>query len=88
MAEKAVEMEWTVKELKTRVSALSSQSAGESEKNLAQQLDPNVRAAEAELQRLLGTRVRITDHNGKGRIVIEYRNLTDFDRLLELLHAS
>ena len=88
MAEKAVVMEWTVKELKARVSALSQRASGEPEKAPAEPVDPNVRAAEAELQRLLGTRVRITDRNGKGRIVIEYRNLGDFDRVLELLHAS
>jgi ParB family chromosome partitioning protein len=47
--------------------------------------DPNVRAAEVELQRALGCRVQIRDANGKGRIVIEYRSLEDFDRILEAL---
>ena len=51
-------------------------------------VDPNVRAAQLELERLLGTRVRITDNKGQGRIVIEYRNLSDFDRVLELLRSE
>ena len=51
-------------------------------------VDPNVRAAQLELERMLGTRVRIADSNGKGRIVIEYRNLSDFDRVLELLRSE
>jgi ParB family transcriptional regulator, chromosome partitioning protein len=88
MAEKAVAIEWTVKELKARVDQLANHAPAETEKNPPTPVDPNVRAAETELQRLLGTRVRITDHSGKGRIVIEYRSLEDFDRVLELLHAS
>jgi len=47
--------------------------------------DPNVHAAEMELQRLLGCRVQIRDNKGKGKIVIEYRSLEDFDRILEAL---
>ena len=47
--------------------------------------DPNVRAAEEELQRALGVRVTIRDKQGKGKIVIEYASLEDFDRILESL---
>jgi ParB family chromosome partitioning protein len=48
-------------------------------------IDPNVRAAEMELQRHLGCRVQIKDRNGKGKILIEYNSLEDFDRVLEAL---
>jgi ParB family chromosome partitioning protein len=48
-------------------------------------VDPNVRAAEEELQRALGVRVTIRDNKGKGRIVIEYATLEDFDRVVETL---
>jgi len=47
--------------------------------------DPNVREAELQLQRALGCRVRIRDRKGKGRIVIEYAQLEDFDRVVEAL---
>lgn len=47
--------------------------------------DPNVRAAEEGLQRALGVRVTIRDKQGKGKIVIEYASLEDFDRILESL---
>jgi ParB family chromosome partitioning protein len=50
-----------------------------------QTVDPNVRAAEEELQRALGMRVTIRDKKGKGRIVIEYASLEDFDRVVEVL---
>jgi ParB family chromosome partitioning protein len=49
------------------------------------QVDPNVREAERQLQRALGVRVEITDNKGKGRIVIEYKSLEDFDRVVEVL---
>ncbi len=47
--------------------------------------DPNVRAAEQELERLLGTRVEIKDRKGKGEIVIAYSSLEEFDRIIDSL---
>ena len=41
-----------------------------------------------ELERCLGVRVHIKDRNGKGRIVIEYKSLEDFDRVVEVLSAK
>ncbi len=51
-------------------------------------VDPNVKEAEQELQRSLGVRVTITDHNGKGKILLEYSSLEDFDRILEVMKAK
>mgnify|MGYP001163432876 CR=1 FL=1 len=87
LAKTTVEQGFTVKELKERVERLRYPEM-DTEPRLPKAVDPNVRAAESELQRLLGTRVHITDNKGKGRIVIEYRNLSDFDRVLELLHRD
>ena len=47
--------------------------------------DPNVREAEVRLQRALGLKVRIEDKHGRGRVIIEYSKLEDFDGLLETL---
>ncbi len=47
--------------------------------------DANVRAARIELEGRLGCRVKILDKNGKGRVIIEYGGLDDFDRILEAL---
>ena len=52
---------------------------------VADEIDPNVKAAQQQLQRSLGLKVRIEDTRGKGRVVIEYSNLEDFDTLLEML---
>lgn len=49
--------------------------------------DPNVKAAEYDLQSALGCKVNISDRGGKGKIVLEYANLEDFDRILEVLGA-
>jgi ParB family chromosome partitioning protein len=38
-----------------------------------------------EMERTLGMRVRIRDRNGKGRIVIEYATVDDYERVVEIL---
>jgi ParB family transcriptional regulator, chromosome partitioning protein len=48
-------------------------------------IDPNVRDAQERLQRVLGLRVTIEDHNGRGKVIIEYARLEDFDTLMEQL---
>jgi len=57
----------------------------EREQAEAPKIDPNVRAAQTELERLLGLRVQIRDHKGKGKITIAYSTLEDFDRVVEML---
>ena len=48
-------------------------------------VDPNVRDAQERLQRALGLKVTIEDHSGRGKVIIEYARLEDFDALLEQL---
>lgn len=48
-------------------------------------VDPNVKEAERELERALGVRARIYDRKGKGKVVLEYKSLEDFDRIVEAL---
>jgi ParB family chromosome partitioning protein len=83
MARNAIAYEWTVKELKAQLNYL--QSPIRREPAPPKPVDANVKAAEAELQRLLGMRVRITDHKGKGTILIQYRSVEDFEHLLDVL---
>ena len=47
--------------------------------------DPNVRQAERDLERALGLRVTIKDRKGRGKIMIEYATLDDFDRVVNAL---
>ncbi len=51
----------------------------------ARVVDPNVREAERELERVLGCRIAIHDRKGKGTILIEYSSIEDFDRVLDAL---
>ncbi len=51
----------------------------------APQVDPNVRDAQEQLQRALGLKVTIEDRNGRGKVIIEYGRLEDFDALMERL---
>jgi ParB family chromosome partitioning protein len=57
------------------------QDGGEEKENL----DPNVREVQESLQRALGLKVRIEDRKGRGRVIIEYSQLEEFDRLLDRL---
>jgi len=50
--------------------------------------DPNVHEAQNRLQRTLGLRVRIEDKKGKGRVIIEYSGLEDFDTILTALNSN
>ena len=50
-----------------------------------EEVDANVKDAQTRLQRSLGLKVRIEDTRGKGRVIIEYSSLEDFDALLGML---
>jgi ParB family chromosome partitioning protein len=62
-------------------------AAGQTDKAIggSRWVDPNVRAAQLELERLLGVRVRIKDRKGKGKIVIEYATVDDYERVVTAL---
>lgn len=49
--------------------------------------DPEVRMVQDELQRLLGTKVRLTYKRGKGKIEIEYYSDDELERIIELLRG-
>ena len=57
----------------------------EKKKKLEKPQDPNVREAARMMQQSLGVRVEIDDHKGKGKIVLKYASLEDFDRIVEML---
>jgi len=49
------------------------------------QVDPNVREAQDQLRRSLGLKVTIEDKKGKGKVIIEYSGVEDFDAILAAL---
>ena len=86
LAQRAVQLSMSVRQLEAASYELMhpTPAAAKPERTV----DPNVREAEQTLQRALGLRVQIQDHKGKGKIVLEYTSLEDFDRVLEMLGAS
>jgi len=62
----------------------SAQSAPEAQR-VARKVDPNTRAAALEMERSLGTRVRIVGSENRGKIEISYFSGDDLQRLYELL---
>jgi len=85
LAEKTVALGLSVRQVESQVQEMTADRgkppAG-SRKEPAQ--DPNVRAAADELERALGTRVRIVElSEQRGRIEIEYYSQTDLDRLYQ-----
>ena len=87
IADLAVEKQLSVKQLEELVSKTNA-PAVEREPAELPKIDPNVRAAQTELERLLGLRVQIRDRKGKGKITIEYSTLEDFDRVVEMLSGT
>ncbi len=82
LAEKAVAQGWSVRQTERAVQKLQNSAAKLPEEIEEALQDPNVRAAIQEMQRVLGTRVRIIEKARKGgRIEIEYYSAEDLDRI-------
>ena len=56
--------------------------------HLAKQVDVNTRAALQELERVLGTRVRLSGGPRKGKLVIEYYSAEDLLRIYDAIVKS
>jgi len=71
--------------------ALAQQQQKPAQKPAAQKtaskptLDPNVRAAALELERTLGTRVKILGNGRRGKIEIHYFSAEDLNRIYDLI---
>ena len=86
MAREAVEKQWTVKERNAQVSRLKNPLEEVPKTKEDKRIDPNVADAERQLREALGLRVQVLARpNNKGKVVIRYETVEDFDRILELL---
>ncbi|UWZ85745.1 ParB/RepB/Spo0J family partition protein [Occallatibacter riparius] len=76
----------SVRQTETMVQGmLNPEKAEKKESKPEPPVDPNVREVKDRLQRALGLKVTIEDKNGRGKVIIEYGKLEDFDTLLEQL---
>lgn len=80
VAQKAVEQGWSVRQMERLTQKLLA--VPEAKPADAPALDPNVKAAIQEMERVLGTKVRIVEKaKQKGRIEIDYYSPDDLDRI-------
>ena len=85
-AKRVVDLSLSVRQTETYVQGLlHPERAAKKEPKPEAPIDPNVRAVQERLQRALGLKVHIEDHDGRGKVIIEYAKLEDFDTLLEQL---
>ena len=85
-AQKVMALNFSVRQTESYVQGLINPEAKpKKEPKATQPEDPNVREAQDRLQRHLGLKVHIEDKKGKGRVIIEYSGLEDFDSLLTAL---
>ncbi|MGO9126697.1 MAG: ParB/RepB/Spo0J family partition protein [Terriglobales bacterium] len=85
IAKEAIDGKMSVAQLIERVDCANLPQEAFPPSQVYKEQDPNVRAAQTELERALGCKVRISDRKGRGKIVIEYATLEDFDRVVEML---
>ena len=88
-AQKVLALSMSVRQTETYIHGLMNpESKAAKEQKVEPPQDPNVHEAQDRLQRALGLRVKIEDKKGKGRVIIEYSGLEDFDALLTALNAQ
>jgi ParB family transcriptional regulator, chromosome partitioning protein len=88
ISEKAAAQGLSVRQVEALVQELTS-GRPRKERNKDAAVDPNVRAAVDELERALGTRVRIVElSEQRGRIEIEYFSQAELDRLFQHIVGS
>ena len=91
LADTVVKHHMTLEQIEEMVAKLNGWPDGSENKKTAgaaRWIDPNVRAAQTDLERLLGVRVRIKDRKGKGKIVIEYHTVDDYERVVGMLRGK
>jgi len=88
-AQRAVSLSLSVRQLESYVQGLLHPERKEKQEAKPElPVDPNVREAQVQLQRALGMKVTIEDRDGRGKVIIEYARLEDFDRLLEQIMGN
>lgn len=87
-AQKVIALSMSVRQTESYVQGLTNPERLKGEQKVKEPLDPNVREARDLLQRALGLKVTIEDRKGKGKVIIEYTSLSDFDELLQTIEST
>ena len=81
-AQKVMALSMSVRQTEIYIQGLSNPGSKAKPQKVIEPLDPNVLDIQNELQRALGLRVKIEDRNGRGKVIIEYTRLEDFDMIM------
>jgi ParB family transcriptional regulator, chromosome partitioning protein len=84
-AQRVANLSLSVRQTETLVQGMLNPEKNTKEPKQEREVDPNVKEVEERLQRALGLKVHIEDRRGRGRVIIEYAKIADFDGLLEQL---
>ena len=84
-AKKVLALNLSVRATENYVQGLLNPESRTKEPKPSIPLDPNVREAQDRLRHSLGLKVTIEDKKGKGKVIIEYSGVEDFDAILTAL---
>ena len=84
-AQKVLVLHLSVRATENFVQGLLNPESRAKQPKPAASVDPNVREAQDNLRRNLGLKVTIEDKQGKGKVIIEYSGVEDFDAILSAL---
>jgi ParB family chromosome partitioning protein len=88
-AREIIEKQLSVRQTEELIARLlNPQVAEQKQEKPAVPIDPNVREAQRSLESSLGVKVEIQDRKGRGKIILKYGSLEDFDRIVEALAAK
>lgn len=83
--QKVIALSLSVRATESLVQGMLNPDRREEAKINTPPLDPNVRHAQERLRQSLGLKVTIDDKRGRGRVIIEYSGVDDFDTILQAL---
>ncbi|MGA7157933.1 MAG: ParB/RepB/Spo0J family partition protein [Acidobacteriaceae bacterium] len=84
-AQKVLALHLSVRATENYVQGLLNPESKVKPAKVVEAVDPNVREAQDALRRKLGLKVTIEDKKGKGKVIIEYSGVEDFDAILTAL---
>ncbi len=88
LAQKAIEEEWSVRELEERIQALDQRKTVKQAVAKDKKQDPYIRQQEEVLRETFRTTVKIKHQKDRGKIEFSFYTKDDLERLLELLQGK
>jgi len=84
-AMRVIGLSMSVRQTETYVQGILNPESKVKQQKLIPEMDPNVKEIQNQIQQAVGLKVKIEDKDGRGRVIIEYKKLHDFDAILDAL---